>query len=116
MPDCFKDIFNVFRPHTQCWTEENALLLISIKGYALYKIDVENIATAELYVASVRRKRLLRMTFMTVQRYARYFFLCMVSLSMYTSLLCLFHVSVALFFFLYISHSVQLIFERMCVF
>lgn len=49
---------------------------LSIKGYALYKIDGKStLQRQNSYVASRCHRCLLRITFITIQRYATYFFI-----------------------------------------
>lgn len=56
------------------------------KGYALYKIDVKNTWQQQNSMwCQFATKRLLRIPFITIQRYATYFFIVFF-LSMYTFL------------------------------
>lgn len=90
--DCLKDISKVFRPRKeeQEAVDRRKCTPPLYKGYALYKIDGKKTrqhqnSTWCLFAA----ERLLRIPFITIQRYATYFFIVWF-LSMYTFLFCLY--------------------------
>lgn len=71
-----KKVLSAQRQEKQLLRDKKSTPPLSIKGYALYKIDGKStLQRQNSYVASRCHRCLLRITFITIQRYATYFFI-----------------------------------------
>lgn len=119
---CLKIFEKVFCPRKErnLWTEEKCTPPLSIKGYALYKIDGDSTLQQQNSTwCPYATNGFSELPLLLFGNMLLIFSFCFFFLSMYTFLFCLYTCPVCetlLLFFLYIFHSVLLSFDWTCVF